>query len=143
LLDELEQRSRRLTAANSELRLTLEAGTDTAQALQGTLATIDRLAARYGELKPAHSTDRGERFDVHEYIALVRETDTAVRELNVLAQRIEQVLPQTASAARSATASISGFVDRVFLQLLALIVATFACAVIAALTYRAIASRDR
>lgn len=141
LLGELEQRSRSLAAANSEVRMTLEAGTDTAHALEGTLATLDRLAMRFSALRPAGRTKDAEPFNVREYAELVSEANATVRELNVLAQRLERVLPQTAGTARSAADSISGIMDRAFVQLLVLIVATFASALTATLIYRAVASR--
>lgn len=141
LLGELERRSRSLVGASSDIRLTLEAGTDTAQALQGTLASIDRLSVRYAKLKPVRSTEPGESFDVRDYIALLNETQATVRELDRLSQRIERMLPKTTDAAQTATMNIESLIDRVFLRLLTLIIALFACALIAPLAYRAVAMR--
>lgn len=143
LLEELDARTRNLGAAAAEIRLALEAGTDTAQALQTTIASIDRLAVRHAQLKPARTDEPGRPFDVREYTALLREADETARELTELADRIERLLPQTANAARSATTSVGVLVDRVFLQALALIVATFVCALVAGIAYRAAASRIR
>lgn len=72
LMQEIEQRSRGLAAANSELRLTLEAGTETARALQETLATLDRLTARFKTQTSTQAAESGKPFDPVEYAALLR-----------------------------------------------------------------------
>ncbi len=143
LMQELEQRSRSLAAANTELRLTLEAGTDTAQALQETLATLDHLTARLKTQSSGQAAEGGKPFDPQDYAALLREAQATLGELDRLALRIERVLPQTADAARSTTSSFRSLMDRAFVELLVLILVTCASILAAALGYRAITHRLR
>ena len=143
LLQELEDRSRSLAQASADIRMTLQAGTGTAQALQDTLTTLDTLAARYAALNPARNANTSEPFDVREYTVLLRETRETVRDLNVLAARIETMLPQTTDSMHRAAGDVSALMDRAFIQLIVLIVLVFACALITTLMYHNVTARRR
>ena len=123
--------------------MTLEAGTDTAHALHGTLATVERLAAQYAQVQPVQGREGDAPFSLQEYAALLHETQSVLGELNALALRVESLLPQTQSVTRNASESISVIMDRAFVRMLVLIVVTIASALFAALAYRAITNRWR
>ncbi len=143
LLQELEYRSRSVALASADIRMTLDAGTGTAQALQETLATLDTLAARYAALRPARNANTSEPFDVREYTALLRESRDTVRDLNALAVRIETMLPQTSDSVHRAAGDLSALMDRAFIQLIVLIVLLFAGVLITTLMYHNITHRRR
>ncbi len=143
LLEELEYRSRSLAQASADIRMTLETGTGTAQALQETLATLDTLTARYAALKPDRTANTSEPFDVREYTALLQETRETVRELDVLATHIQTMLPQTADTVHSAAGDLSALMDRAFIQLVVLIVLVFAGVLLTSVAYYGITRRRR
>jgi hypothetical protein len=138
MFEELERGSQGFGTASTEIRTTLDAGAAAADALQETLAALDRLAARYAELKPAQTAEPARPFDVREYTSLLRESQASARELNALAQRLETVLPEAAGAVRSAAESLARVLDRVFFQLLALLIVGCVSVLMTALAYRAI-----
>lgn len=135
VMQEIEDRSRNLAQANTEIRRTLATGTGTAQALQETLATLDGLAARYQSMTPAQETDADEPFDIREYEALLREAHKTVLSLNLLAAHIETILPRTADSVESSVGSVRALMDRAFIQLIVLIFLIFACALFTMLAY--------
>jgi hypothetical protein len=126
----------------AQLRTTLQAGTETANAVHGTLDVFERIKAQFGP-KPGEpvSQEKGPPFDIRQYTEMLREATNTSRELNALAQRTDSLLP----ALRTATQDASGHVDQVlnhlFVLLLLLIFAAAGAALLAALAYRRLVAR--
>jgi len=138
LASELDQRSASASALAGELRSTLQAGTETANALHAALDSVDRITARFAKAAPS---EPGRPFDVREYTETLRELTAATRELDALAQRVDSNLPQINRIAQDTTARVQSVVDRAYRRLLTLIVVAIIGTLLAALTYRVVAPR--
>jgi hypothetical protein len=141
VMSELEQRGESLSTAARELRGTLEAGTETAEALEGTLATLDRLMSKFQAARPANPKAESDPMNVRDYIELLREANAAAQQFDALAQSIDHALPQTGVAIEQAAGGMRGLLDRAFWQLLILILVALVGAVLAGLVYRTLAIR--
>jgi hypothetical protein len=140
-MEGLEEQSQSVVTMSSDVRATLEAGAQTALALQGALATLDRIAARFAERKPSTSEESGPPTDPREYTELLREASTAANELNALTRQLESALPEARLAAQDAAGGFERLLNRAWLQLMALIVVTIVAVLLAALAYRAVVAR--
>lgn len=138
LMQELQERSGALGAWSADLRSTLEAGTQTADSLHATLETLDRISARYPP-RPAtaDAAGRSRPFDITEYTQMVRELAQTTRELNALAQNVDSALPAVRGATQEAATQLEQVLDRVFVQLLVIVLVAIAGTLVAALVYRA------
>jgi len=141
VMSELERSGESFSTAARELRGTLEAGTETAEALQGTIATLDRLMNKFQAARPASAKADTEPMNVRDYIELLREANAAAQQFDALAQSLDHALPQTGVAMEQAAGSMRGLLDRAFWQVLILILVALVGAVLAGLTYRVLASR--
>jgi hypothetical protein len=81
VMSELERSGESFSTAARELRGTLEAGTETAEALQGTIATLDRFMNKFQAARPANAKASGEPMNVRDYIELLREANAAAQQL--------------------------------------------------------------
>lgn len=122
---------------SSDLRSTLEAGTDTAKALHETLETLDRITAR---MKAPSAARQGpsKPFDINDYTELMREAAATTRELDTLAQRLDTTLP---AVTKDAAGHVDSIVDHLFWQALILVLITIIAVVLAALAYRVLVAR--
>jgi hypothetical protein len=129
-------------ALSTDLRSTLQAGTETATALRSTLEMLDRISARYSS-SPAMSRSQpnSRPFDIREYADTMRELAGATRELNSLTGRLDDALPVLQAATQGATDHVEYLLGRAFWLLLMLVGAAIAGTLLAALSYRAIANR--
>ena len=132
----LDARRTEISALSSDLRSTLAAGTETANALHATLETADRITARY-----AKTDETSPRFDIREYTEAAREVTAAGQELNALTERADIALPAMRQVTDEMADRIERILDRLFLGLLMLVVAAIAASLLAALIYRAVVAR--
>jgi hypothetical protein len=129
LMRELDDRRGTISSLSADVRSTLEAGTQTVNAVYATLETADRLAARFPKSPPS-SADRASRpFDITEYTQMLRELTGTVRELDTLAQHADEALPAVGRVTDQAAGRLQAIMDRAFLQLLLLIVVAWAGAI--------------
>ena len=142
LFAELNAQSTSLDALSGNMRATLEAGTQTAAALNETLETLDRISARYAPTGETHASKEAARpFDVREYTATLSELTAATRELNTLTQNLDAALPAVRAATQSVTSDVERIVDRAFMLALVLVLVTIVGTLVATLSYRAIVKR--
>jgi hypothetical protein len=141
VMSELDKSGESFSTASRELRGTLEAGTETAEALQGALATLDRLMNKFQATRPASAKAKSEPMNVRDYVELLREANAAAQQFDALAQSIDHALPQTGVAMEQAAGSMRGLLDRAFWQVLILILVALVGAVLAGLAYRALSIR--
>jgi hypothetical protein len=126
----------------AQLRTTLQAGTETANAVHGTLDVFERIKAQFGP-KPGEPVpqEKGPPFDIRQYTEMLREATNTSRELNTLAQRADSLLPVLRSATQDATGHVDRVLNHLFFLLLLLICAGAAAALLAALAYRRLITR--
>ena len=136
LMQGLDARRTEISALSSDLRSTLAAGTETANALHATLETADRITARY-----AKTDETSPRFDIREYTEAAREVTAAGQELNALTERADIALPAMRQITDEMADRIERILDRLFLGLLMLVVAAITASLLAALIYRAVVAR--
>jgi hypothetical protein len=136
LMQGFDDRSAEISDLSGDLRSTLAAGTETANALHAALETADRISARY-----AKTAEASPHFDIREYIEAAREVAAASQELNTLTERADTALPAMRQATDEMADRIDRILNRLFLKLLLLIVAAIAASLLAALVYRAVVSR--
>ena len=134
LMQELNEGSATVGALSGDVRSTLQAGTETASALNETLETLDRITARFATPGASTKPKDAPPFDIRQYTEMIRELTVASRELNALAQGLDTTLPLVT---QDAAAHVDAILDRVFLQLLVLVVVAIAATLLAALAYRA------
>jgi flagellar biosynthesis chaperone FliJ len=140
LMSQLDQTLTKQRGAISELKATLQTGTETATAIDSMLQTLDQLTAQLTSLN-SKSKDNARPFDIREYTETVRELADATREINSLAQHIDTAIPVVHAAGNELTVGLQAVLDRAVRQLLWLIVAAILGVFIAALAYRFIVSR--
>lgn len=126
----------------AQLRTTLQAGTETANAVHGTLDVFERVKAQFGP-RPGEPVpeEKGPPFDIRQYTEMLREATNTSRELNTLAQRADSLLPVLRTATQDATGHVDRVLNHLFFLLLLLICAAAAAALLAALAYRRLITR--
>ena len=134
LVHELNEGSATVGALSGDVRSTLQAGTETASALNKTLETLDRIAARLAAPDASTKPKDVPPFDIRQYTEMIREVTAASRELNVLAQGLDATLPLVT---QDAAAHVDAILGRAFLLLLVLVVVAVVATLLAALAYRA------
>jgi hypothetical protein len=142
VLQELDARRTNVSALTGELRSTLQAGTETANALQATLEALDRVSARFSDKPAAPKRDeKGRPFDIREYTEMLRELTVTVRELNTLSQHMDTAIPAVRGATEDATNRLDHLANRLFVKLALLILILVVVTLIARLAYRFIIFR--
>jgi hypothetical protein len=144
LMGALDQQSATVTSMARELRLTLQAGTEAANALRGATQSLQPLAAQWSSSKAGSTGANAARppFDPRQYTALLEAATSSARELNGLTQRTDALLPVLRSATREASERVDQILNHLFVLLLLLIVAATVCVLLAVLTYRYVVSRN-
>lgn len=132
VMQELDSHRSGMTAATSDIRSTLQAGTDTANAVHGTLETWDDITARMARdrVERTRAGEHVHRFDIRDYTQMLQELNQATQQLNALTRQLDSSVP----ALRTTTKEL---LNQLFLRLLLLV---FVC-LLAALAYRALAAR--
>jgi hypothetical protein len=141
LMDEIDARSEAIGGVTEQLRATLMAGTDTANALHITLESLDRITARFAARPGAPAADKGPPFDIREYTAMLQQLTATTRELNTLAARVDGALPAVHRATEDAALRVQGLADTLFWRLLILLAVVIALCLAAALAYRGAVAR--
>jgi hypothetical protein len=138
----LDSRQGELQALIVELRATLEAGTATSDSVQGTIASLDALLARFD--RPASSA-AGEQprqpFDITQYTETLRQLGETARQLQVLLDQVDTKVPALTQLSDRATGRVESLVDHVFWRLVQLGVLLIAIGLLGALGYRVIVRR--
>jgi small-conductance mechanosensitive channel len=138
----LNDESATISSMAGELRTTLQAGTETSNAIHAALETVERITTQF-QPKPgeAISEEKKPPFDIRQYTEMLKQATAASQELQALAGRADAILP----ALRSATAEAAGrgteLLNHLFLLLAALILIAVTATLGAALVYRRIARR--
>jgi hypothetical protein len=143
LVGVLQQESASVSALTTNLRSTLEAGTDTAKAVHGTLDVVERITGQFTAKPDAPAAEKGPPFDIRNYTEMLREATVASRELDALAQRTDSLLPVLRVATQDTASRVNGILNHLFWLAVLLILVATAAVLLAALAYRRLIARDR
>ena len=125
-----------------QLRTTLQAGTDTATAVNGALQSFERISTLFAKKpQPASAPQPGKPFDISDYTAMLEQAALTARELDTLAQHGDQLTPALRAATQDAALQARGILNHLFLLLVLLVLVIAAVALLAALAYRRITMR--
>jgi hypothetical protein len=139
LIQSLHDEQATVSSMMAELRSTLQAGTDTANAVHTTLLTFEQIRGQVAAASAATDAEQRPPFDIRQFTAMLDAATTTARELNALAQRGDATLPLLRSATQDAAGQLERVANHVFWLLLLLIFAGAAAVLVAALAYRRIA----
>jgi len=144
LTDTLNSQSATLGTLAGQLRTALQAGTDTATAVNGALQTFERISGQFTK-KPGPASEPpqppGPPFDIRQYTAMLEQAAVTMRELENLAQRGDVVVPALRSATQDAGSQVRSILDHLFVLLVLLVVFIALAALAVALAYRRITMR--
>ena len=141
LTETLNSQSATLGTLAGQLRAALQAGTDTAIAVNGALQSFERISGQFTKKpEPASAPPRepGPPFDIRHYTAMLEQAATTARELETLAQRSDVLVPALRSATQDAALQVRSILNHLFMLLAALVLVIAAAALLAALAYRRI-----
>jgi hypothetical protein len=141
LTQTINSQSATLGTLAGHLRSTLQAGTDTATAVNSALQSFERISSLFAKKPPSASAPPqppGKPFDISDYTAMLEQAALTARELDALAQRGDALTPLLRSATQDAALRAQGVLNHLFL-LLVLVIAS--AALLAALAYRRITMR--
>jgi len=138
----LDSREGQLQALIVELRSTLEAGTATSDSVQGTIASLDELMARFEPAATSVTTPSTRQpFDITQYTETLRQLGETAQHLQVLLNQVDTKVPALTQLSGQATAQMELLVDHVFWRLVQLGVGLIGMGLIGALAYRFILRR--
>lgn len=141
LTQTLNSESATLGTLAGQLRTALQAGTDTASAVNGALQTFERISTLFAK-KPqpgaAPPQQPGKPFDISDYTTMLEQAAVTARELDTLSQRGDALAPVLRSATQEAAQQAQGVLNHLFLLLVLLVLVIAAAALLAALAYRRI-----
>jgi hypothetical protein len=140
LTQTLNSQSAALGTLAGELRTALQAGTDTASAVNGALQTFERIRLLFSKPQSA-SGPKGPPFDIRNYTAMLEQAASTARELDALTQHSDQLAPALRTATQDAALQARGILNHLFLLLVLLVLVIAAAALLAALAYRRITMR--
>jgi hypothetical protein len=141
LMGVLKQESASVSALTTNLRSTLEAGTDTANAVHGTLDVVERITGQFTGKPATPAAEKGPPFDIRNYTEMLREATVASHELDALAQRTDSLLPVLRVATQDTASRIDGILNHLFWLAVLLILVATAAILLAALAYRRLVAR--
>jgi hypothetical protein len=127
-----------------QLRATLQAGTDTANAVHGALDTAQKITSQFAATPgapPPPPEQQGPPFDIRQYTAMLAQATLTAREINTLAQSADSMLPIVRSATQDAAARMVAVENHLFMLLVLLVFAAAAATLLAALAYRRLVPR--
>jgi hypothetical protein len=138
LMQSVDDQQSVLYSLIADVRSTLQAGTDTANSLNATLETVNRIAARIpARATPSGSFPTAKPFDTSEYTVMLRQLTGTVRELQTFSENAEVVLPALGGVMEGAITRLQRKTDRLIAQILILVVAAIVTTWAGAITYRA------
>jgi hypothetical protein len=145
LTQTLNSESATLGTLAGQLRTALQAGTDTASAVNGALQTFERISSQFTSKPPqpasAPPQPKGPPFDIRNYTAMLEQASITARELENLAQHGDALAPALRSATQDAAVQARGILNHLFLLLVLLVLVIAAAALLAALAYRRLSLR--
>lgn len=130
ILQELDNRRATVTAVSGDIRSTLQAGTNTANAVHATVDMLDRMIEHEKVGQAPAGQPSSHPFDVREYTQMLQQLDQTARELNTATRELGGVLPAVRTL-------VNETLDRLFLRIILLV---FVC-LLALLAYHALATR--
>jgi hypothetical protein len=137
----LKDESATLGPLVAELRATLQAGTDTANAVNAALKTTHEITSQFARPPGAAPEQRGPPFDIQKYTEMLQQASATARDINALAERANALLPVARLATREAAGQANQVLNHLFVLLLALLIAAAAITVLAMLAYRRLEQR--
>lgn len=140
LMRALRDQGSSVTAMTRELRYTLKAGTETANAVRAAAISLQPMAQQWGQKSNSRAGGPRPPFDVRGYTELVTAAGVSARELSVLLQRSDALLPMLQASTQAAGDRLEQLLNHLFVLLLLLLAATTALVLAAALTYRRLVS---
>jgi hypothetical protein len=135
----LNSQSATLGTLAGQLRDTLQAGTDTATAVNGALQSFERISGQFTRKPQPDGTQPQQPrppFDIRHYTAMLEQAATTARELENLAQHGDALAPALRSATQDAALQVRGILNHLFVLLVMLVLLIAAAALLAALAYR-------
>ncbi len=142
----LDSREGQLQALIVELRGALEAGTATSDSVQGTIASLDTLMARFeptatSAAMSATTPSARQPFDITQYTQTLRQLGETAQHLQVLLNQVDTKVPALTQLSGHATTQVESLVDHVFWRLVQLGLGLIGMSLIGALAYRFIVRR--
>ena len=138
----LDARQGQLQALVVELRSTLEAGTVTSDSVNGTIASLDALMARFDRSESSTSTPQSRQpFDITKFTESLRQLGETAQQLQVLLTQADAKAPALTQLSERASDRVASLVDHVFWRLAQLAFVLIGTCLLGALTYRAIVRR--
>jgi hypothetical protein len=134
----LNDESATIGSLAGELRPTLQAGTETANALRDALQAFERVRAQFAPKPGTAPAEKGPPFDIRQYTEMLREATNTTRELNALAQRADSLSPLLRTATQQAAGRVDQILNHLFFLLLVLILAAITGTLLAVIAYRRI-----
>jgi hypothetical protein len=134
----LKDQSATLSPLVAELRTALQAGTDTANAVNAALKTTHDITSQFARPPGTAPEQRGPPFDIGKYTQMLQQASATAREINALAERADALLPVLRLATQDAAGQANQVLNHLFVLLLLLVLAAAAATVVAMLAYRRI-----
>jgi hypothetical protein len=144
LTETINSQSATLGTLAGQLRSALQAGTDTATAVNGALQTFERISGQFAK-KPGAAAQSaqppGPPFDIRHYTEMLEQAAVTARELESLAQRSDTLVPALRAATQDAGSQVRSILNHLFGLLVLLVLVIALAALAAALAYRRITLR--
>ena len=135
----LDVQSANIGTLAKELRATLEAGTDTANAVHGALTSAQQITSAFAPQPGAPPPkEQGPPFDIRNYTAMLRQATETAREIDALTKSADAALPVVRTLTQDAAGRLNQVVNHLFVLLLLLVLAVAVAATLAAVAYRRI-----
>ena len=142
LVQTLNESNASLDSLSGNVRATLLAGTDTANALHATLQSVQQLVSQFTSQPQAPpSSPPGPPFDITQYTAMLAQATLTARELNDLAQHADGTAVALKVVTQDAETRVSGMINHIFKLLVVLVFAIAAAVLMVLLAYRRLAPR--
>ena len=142
LVQTLSESNASLDSLSANVRATLLAGTDTANALHATLQSVQQLVSQFtSQPQTPPSSPPGPPFDITQYTAMLAQATLTARELNDLAQHADGTAVALKVVTQDAETRVNGMINHIFKLLVVLVFAIAAAVLMVLLAYRRLAPR--
>jgi hypothetical protein len=141
LMQSLSAQSTALGSLADQLRGTLQAGTDTANAVHGALDSVDKITSRFGPQPGVPPSPPGPPFDIRQYTAMLEQATLTAREINTLTHNTDAALPLIKAATQETSDRLQALANHLFMLLVLLVLIAAAAALAAGLVYRRLSAR--